>query len=607
MMRRCVLAMVVSLAQALCASTAFADTPEAGVGMKSDPAAALYDPGRMVGVDIQIDDDAWNVLCSQKRTFVSLFRGACFAQPFPSPFTWQRARVVIDGIARDNAGIRKKGFLGSLDGQKPSLKISLTEFVDNDPVYGLKKLTLNNAKQDPSLVRQCLGYQLFLQAGLPAPRCNFAHVRVNGRSLGVYVNVEEVRKPMLARHFADTSGNLYEGTVSDFHPLLLATFEAQTNESSDTHAALAAVTAALAVDDGVLLERLGAVIDLDAFVTFWAMEALVGQWDGYSSNRNNYYAYQNPASGKLHFIPWGADTVLGDGYPIASLDPGANKAVFAYSAITRRLVDIPSMRARYDAVMHRLLDTVWREQPLLAEIDRMQALLQPIAGDLAGATAPVRAFVTGQRTRILAGLAGNPVFPALTILDLCLVENGSIAGAFVAEWGTSGVVPPFQAGAAGIDASVAGAAVRSSTGGADAGLFPAHPNPHEGQLNLYLHTKGTPLATVMSTVDPARLVPGAHLRIDGQEVDAAFVPLDGHSGGGFLDAGTLHLHHASTLPGGKICGTFEAKTYTFALTPLTSGTRQAAAPPAATPAVASVAWQRELMRLMQQCQPGSPR
>ena len=76
-------------------------------------------------------------------------------------------------------------------------------------IHGTRRFTLNNAKQDPSLIRQCLGFALFAQAGVPAPRCNFAHVTVNGHDLGIYANVEEVRKPMLARHFADDDGNLY--------------------------------------------------------------------------------------------------------------------------------------------------------------------------------------------------------------------------------------------------------------------------------------------------------------------------------------------------------------------------------------------------------------
>ena len=337
-----------------------------------DPTAAMYDPTRVIAVDITIDPDRWDRLRAQERTFVSLFSGECLDQPFDNPFTYFPADVTIDGQLRTNVGVRKKGFLGSLDTVKPGLKIDLTEFQPNSAVHGIKKFTLNNAKQDPSLIRQCLGYQLFERAGVPAPRCNFANVTVNGKNLGVFANVEEIRKPLLGRHFGNDSGNLYEGTVSDFHPALIRTFEKQSNEDTNDGSDLVAVANALDVDDAKLLAALGAIVDIDAFMKFWAMEALVGHWDGYSSNRNNYYLYHDPGSGKFSFIPWGADTILTDGSPIAARDTAANTALFAYSAITRRLVDIPQIRERYRAQMQTLLNTVWNEPTVLGEISRME-------------------------------------------------------------------------------------------------------------------------------------------------------------------------------------------------------------------------------------------
>ena len=540
--------------------------PQSGAGLRTsavDPTAEMFNPTRVLEIEIQIDADAWNQLCAQKRTFVSLFRGACLAQPFPNPFTWFSARVTIDGQTRENVGVRKKGFLGSLDAIKPALKIDLSRFQTNAAIYDVKRLTLNNAKQDPSLIRQCLGYQLFAQAGLPASRCNFAHVTVNGEDQGIYVNVEDIRKPMLARHFTDNSGNLYEGTVSDFHPALRNTFELQSNEDTNDGSDLDAVIATLASNHQDPVTALGALVDLDSFVRFWAMEALVGHWDGYSSNRNNYYLYHDPVAGKFHFMPWGIDTILSDGYPIASLDPGANRGMFAYSAITRRLVDIPEMRARYLAQMQQLLSTVWNESTILGEIDRMENLLAPYAGDLANTTTSVRDFVTGQRALIMQALGNDPpVFSPLTILDLCLVENGAVSGAFAATWGTAGSALPFQAGAASIRGSIAGVALQTTSGGADAGLAIDRPNPREGILNMYFQLSGGATAAMTATVDSTLLRPGASLSIDGQQVDAA-VWFQGGALAGLLDQGTMKLHFASTHPGGAVCGSFEANSYTF--------------------------------------------
>ncbi len=69
--------------------------------------------------------------------------------------------------------------------------------------------------QDDSRLNTCMSYHVFREAGSPAPRCNYARVLLNGEDLGVFSNVESLKKPMLRRWFDDDSGNLYEGVLSD--------------------------------------------------------------------------------------------------------------------------------------------------------------------------------------------------------------------------------------------------------------------------------------------------------------------------------------------------------------------------------------------------------
>ena len=75
-------------------------------------------------------------------------------------------------------------------------------------------------------VTQCLGYDLMRKAGVPAPRCNFAHVTVvsiDGMSEttvvdGIYSHIDSIKDPFLRRNFGSDQdqGRLYEGTLSDF-------------------------------------------------------------------------------------------------------------------------------------------------------------------------------------------------------------------------------------------------------------------------------------------------------------------------------------------------------------------------------------------------------
>ncbi|HAB13628.1 MAG TPA: hypothetical protein DCE47_18270, partial [Planctomycetaceae bacterium] len=120
---------------------------------------------------------------------------------------------------------RKKGFIGSQNRNRPSLKIKLDHVDKSAHVGGLRALTFNNNNQDTSQMSQFMGYAFFNRVGSPACRCALARVTVNGKNLGIYSHVETVNKPLLRRGFGDDRGTLYEGTVTDFHEGWEGSFE----------------------------------------------------------------------------------------------------------------------------------------------------------------------------------------------------------------------------------------------------------------------------------------------------------------------------------------------------------------------------------------------
>ena len=107
------------------------------------------------------------------------------------------------------------------------------EYLDQSPVAGLDRLTLNNNVQDESLASQYLTYKLFNKAGIPAPRVSYAKVTVNEEYLGVYTHIESVRAPFIKQHFEDNSGELYEGTISDFYPKAVENIEAKNKRTEN--------------------------------------------------------------------------------------------------------------------------------------------------------------------------------------------------------------------------------------------------------------------------------------------------------------------------------------------------------------------------------------
>ncbi len=113
--------------------------PDADGGPGEDD--ALFAPDHLLEVEIVMADADWDELRAQTRTFFDIFGGDCLADPFESPFTYFRADITVDGDEYPQVGLRKKGFLGSLSEEKPSLKVKLDEYVPGQEIRGKDKLT----------------------------------------------------------------------------------------------------------------------------------------------------------------------------------------------------------------------------------------------------------------------------------------------------------------------------------------------------------------------------------------------------------------------------------------------------------------------------------
>lgn len=368
----------------------------------------FYEPGRVLEVRIELDPAGWNELRRQQPD-----PGVFSGQPKVNTYTWFPADFWLDGQKIANVGVRKKGFFGSNDMMRPSLKIDFEEFQDQEPIEGLKRLTLNNNKQDRSQFSQYLAYTLFRKAGLPAPRSNWAHVVVNGQDLGLYTNVEPIKKPFLERAFGDKSGNLYEGALTDFHPEAVDNLELKTNEDDNDGSDVRAITDLLASPGELDTDALGRLLDLEAFTRYWALEGLTGFWDGYAANQNNYHVYFDPGdSGRGHFIPWGADALFAGQGPFG----GQAGVVSANGILANRLYHTKGWPEQYRQAMDWLLDEVWDEDALLEDVNTLEPqlapYLHPSQADTAQATEALRRFITQRRRQVQrAWEAGPPRVP----------------------------------------------------------------------------------------------------------------------------------------------------------------------------------------------------
>jgi len=207
--------------------------------------------------------------------------------------------------------------------QKPSMRIQFNwgDALKGQRFLGLKNMTLHSLTQDNSLVHELGAYKLYNSMGVVAPNTGWAEVFVNGKSKGVYLNIETPDDIFLSKRFKDPTQHLYEGQAfADLKPgndsggeyeamFLVDEGWATTPSKADLTALIEAanVEPAKAWWDG-LAKR----VDRTAMVKMFAVDNFIGHWDGYSGSIINNYFLRSNSKSVFTFLPWGTDQTFGE-------------------------------------------------------------------------------------------------------------------------------------------------------------------------------------------------------------------------------------------------------------------------------------------------------
>lgn len=430
----CLSLLAISLLQAVAAESVVAPLQTAD---------QLYALDNLLKVEIFIKEDAWDRLrFSWRGEEQQEVEGK--AVPVKTDYQDEPGDVVINGVRVAKVGIRKKGFFGSLSSQRPSLKVKFDEYVKGQRFLGLEGITLNNNQQDTTQIRQYLSYEWFRRAGLPAPRCNLARVYVNGRYFGIYSNVEPLSQSFLQEHFGSSKGTLYESATHDFRIRAIEEFQIKNNKKANDRSSLRKVAGLLENLESVDMEELSKVVNLDQFLKFWVTEMLLGHWDGYFGNVNNFFVYTNPKNGLCEFIPWGTDQTFGGPNPFIA--EKAPMIIRGKGRLCAALYANPAYRKRYLKLVAQQLEHWWNPPALLAEVERAASLIRPHllvrAGEFDEALALLRKSIEGVSSQVATELKDPPVKWLIPPQDDSLTQQakgpawaGSVTGTFLIPYG----------------------------------------------------------------------------------------------------------------------------------------------------------------------------
>ncbi len=290
--------------------------------------------------------------------------------------------VHSDGMeVRHNAGIRIRG-QGSRSHNPPNNRINLPS---DRPWRGVSALNINaNQIQD-----QIAGSLLFRLAGLPAAQATAVRMFSNGVNLyedQLYAHVEPLNSSFASDHFPlDPNGNVYRGNrASNSPPGGLGAGLYYRGPDPEPYVSYGKLTNASQADwsdvihltdvlnnapDETYLEQVAEVIDIDQWLRFFGLNALLSNTEGGLVNGDrqgdDYAMYRGIEDPRFVMIPHDLD----------SLFSSVTRGLLAATNVPAlgRLILHPEIRPRYYQHLHDLIDNLLVGQRYRGPVARVAA------------------------------------------------------------------------------------------------------------------------------------------------------------------------------------------------------------------------------------------
>lgn len=305
------------------------------------------------------------------------------------------AKFTYDGTSTlENVGIRIKGNT-SRNSYKQSIKIGTDEYIKQE-FQGLKTFNLNGNHNDPSMIREVLSAYIMNKAGIVSIRANFVKYTLNTSYKGVFCNTEQINKKFISSRFGNDTGNLYKvsypGDLSFIdlnqnsyknliqnNPLNERVYELKTNEKKDDYSDLVNLIDVINNSSETEFQtKLEEIFDVDAYLKVLAAEVLIGHWDNYSYNKNNYFLYHNPETQKFIYIPYDMDNTFGInwGFPtVATKDVNSWYNPNYTPVLTSKILSYTNYKKKYQQYIKEIIDVVFNENHLFPIIDSYKNLI----------------------------------------------------------------------------------------------------------------------------------------------------------------------------------------------------------------------------------------
>jgi len=302
---------------------------------------------------------------------------------FLAQFSYQSANFNLN-LAQ--VGFRVRGNTSRNAGKK-SFNIDFNEYVPGQKFLDIDNMNLLGNHNDPSQLRAWFSGKILRDASLPASRSSFIKLFINNQYKGLYLNNEAIDDEFLQSRFIDDDGgNLYKCiwgsdlTYQGPNFSYAATYELKTNKTQNDYSGLIHFLEVLnTTPNSAFPCAIQEVFDVDLYLKTLVYEILIGHWDGYAANKNNFYLYQRPSDGKFIFMEYDMDNTFGiDWFSIDWSTRNIDSWYFGNRPLIQKLFAVPYFKDQFNFYMSQALDLI-SNQNWLQQLQSKQNLISQAA------------------------------------------------------------------------------------------------------------------------------------------------------------------------------------------------------------------------------------
>ena len=288
------------------------------------------------------------------------------------------SKLVVDNIPYE-MGITYRGD-HIRNFSKKSYRIDFGTY--NEEFIG-REIHLNAEYRDPSLIRNKLSFDFFQTIGSISPNCKHVFLELNGKPMGIYLQLESVDEWFLQKRQLPYGSIFY---ATKYH----ANFSLLTPEQKPKSSLLSGYARKLGNDEDDLAlemliykintiprkdfgEEITKYMDVKQYLLWLCGVVCTQNYDGFI---HNYALYRNGENGLFQMIPWDYDATWGRDWDGEIMEYDY-VPIEGYNTLTARLLDVKTFRDQYRLILEEILDTSFTMEALEPKITNLHMQMRP--------------------------------------------------------------------------------------------------------------------------------------------------------------------------------------------------------------------------------------